>query len=79
MILCMSRKGNCWDNTLKERFLRSLKSKCLVSCRFAARQSLRLEVLDYISFYNAERLHSTVGYVSPVETEKEQLSTAAVA
>ena len=73
----MSRKGDCWDNSPTERFFRSLKSEWLRSCRFASRKAARLEVLDYIGFYNAMRLHSTIGYVSPMEYEKERLKNAA--
>ena len=69
----MSRKGDCWDNAPVERFFRSLKSERLASCRFATRRSAELEVLDYITFYNFARLHSTLGYQSPMEYEKEQL------
>ncbi|MGD8898670.1 MAG: IS3 family transposase [Desulfobacterales bacterium] len=42
----------------------SLKSERSASCRFAARKSAELEVLDYITFYNFARLHSTLGYKS---------------
>jgi len=74
MIPSMSRKGDCWDNSPMERFFRSLKSERLAFCRFETRQSARLEVLDYIGFYNADRLHSSLGYLSPMQYEKEQLS-----
>ena len=69
----MSRKGNCWDNAPTERFFRSLKSERLSSCRFIARSAAKLEILDYISYYNSLRLHSTLGYKSSMEYEKEQL------
>ena len=72
-IQSMSRKGNCWDNAPVERFFRSLKSEDLSSCRFATRKSAEIEVLDYITFYNFARLHSTLGYQSPMQYEKEQL------
>jgi len=74
MIPSMSRKGDCWDNSPMERFFRSLKSERLAFCRFETRPSARLEVLDYIGFYNADRLHSSLGYLSPMQYEKEQLS-----
>jgi putative transposase len=74
MIPSMSRKGDCWDNSPMERFFRSLKSERLAFCCFETRQSARLEVLDYIGFYNADRLHSSLGYLSPMQYEKEQLS-----
>lgn len=79
LIPSMSRKGDCWDNSPMERFFRSLKSERLAFCRFETRQSARLEVLDYIGFYNTDRLHSAIGYLSPMEYEKEQLPKAAVA
>jgi putative transposase len=77
MSVSMSRKGDCWDNAPVERFFRSLKSERLASCRFATRKSAELEVLDYITFYNFARLHSTLGYQSPMEYEKEQFLKAA--
>jgi transposase InsO family protein len=79
MIPSMSRKGDCWDNSPMERFFRSLKSERLAFCRFETRQSARLEVLDYIGFYNADRLHSSLGYLSPMQYEKEQLSKSEAA
>ena len=79
MISSMSRKGDCWDNSPMERFFRSLKSERLAFCRFETRQSARLEALDYIGFYNADRLHSSLGYLSPMQYEKEQLSKAEAA
>ena len=69
----MGRKGDCWDNAPAERFFRSLKSERLSSCRFIARSAAKLEILDYITYYNFLRLHSTLGYKSPMEYEKEQL------
>ena len=74
MIPSMTRKGDCWDNSPMEGFFRSLKSERLAFCRFETRQSARLEVLDYIGFYNADRLRSSLGYLSPMQYEKEQLS-----
>ncbi len=68
----MSRKGNCWDNAPTERFFRSLKSERLTACRFVTRNAAKNEILDYITFYNSLRLHSYLGYVSPMQYEKEQ-------
>lgn len=67
----MSRKGNCWDNAPTERFFRSLKFERLDSYRFVTRHSAETEVLDYITYYNSLRLHSTLGYKTPMEYEKK--------
>ena len=77
MISSMSRKGDCWDNAPMERFFASLKSERLSLYRFATRNAAKAQVLDYITFYNADRLHSTIGYMSPIEYEKEQLQKTA--
>ena len=73
----MSRKGNCWDNAPTERFFRSLKSERLTAYSFATRKQAEMEILDYITFYNSIRLHSTLGYLSPMAYEKEQYLKAA--
>jgi transposase InsO family protein len=73
----MSRKGDCWDNAPTERFFGSLKSERLRLCRFGTRASAKVEILDYITYYNGLRLHSTLGYLSPIEYEKERLRNAA--
>jgi putative transposase len=72
MIASMCRKGDCWDNAPMERFFGSLKSERLVSCRFETRKAAETEILDYITYYNFARLHSTLGYQSPMQYEKEQ-------
>ena len=77
MIPSMSRKGDCWDNAPTERFFRSLKSEYLTYYRLFSRDMAKREVLEYITFYNAYRLHSTLGYVSPMAYEKQNLSKAA--
>jgi putative transposase len=77
MTASMSRKGDCWDNAPTERFFRSLKTERLDGLRFASRESARIEIVDYITYYNSLRLHSTLGYVSPMDYEKEQLRNAA--
>jgi putative transposase len=67
----MSRKGNCWDNAVMERFFGSLKSERTDGERYLTRKQAKDDVVDYIEmFYNPERLHSTLGYVSPAEFEK---------
>lgn len=77
MIPSMSRKGNCWDNAPMERFFRSLKSERISYCRFKNKQEARVEVIDYISYYNSDRLHSSLNYLSPMDYEKERISLVA--
>jgi transposase InsO family protein len=77
MIPSMSRKGNCWDNAPMERFFRSLKSERISYCRFKNKKEARVEVIDYISYYNSDRLHSSLDYLSPMDYEKERISLVA--
>jgi transposase InsO family protein len=77
MIPSMSRNGNCWDNSPMERFFRSLKSERISYYRFKNRPEAKAEILNYVSCYNADRLHSCLGYMSPMDYEKERLSLVA--
>lgn len=71
MVCSMSRKGNCWDNAVAESFFRSLKTERTDYRRYGTREEAKRDIVDYISmFYNSRRLHSTLGYVSPIEYEK---------
>ena len=71
MIPSMSRKGNCWDNAVIERFFHSLKGERTNHRRYLTREAARQDVINYIEmFYNSRRLHSYLGYVSPIEYEK---------
>ena len=68
----MSRGGNCWDNAVSESFFATLKTECVYQTTFLTRQMAHSELFDYIeAFYNRERLHSTLGYVSPLEFEQQ--------
>jgi len=68
----MSRKGNCWDNAVAESFFATLKTECVYSRRFATRAEAREAIFHFIEvFYNGQRRHSTLGYVSPMEFEKK--------
>ena len=62
----MSRKGECLDNAVAERFFGSLKRERTDLRHYVTRQEARADVVDYIEmFYNSKRLHSYLGYVSP--------------
>jgi len=66
----MSRKGNCWDNAVTERFFRTLKEELTDGRSYESVEDLRRDLFDYIEvFYNRERLHSTLGYLSPAVYE----------
>ena len=69
----MSRRGNCLDNAVTERFFRSLKSERVNYKQYKTRAEAMADIADYIeSFYNQKRRHSTLGYISPVEYEARQ-------
>lgn len=68
----MSRAGNAWDNSAMESFFSSLKTERLARKTFRTRDEIPAEVFDYIErFYNPVRRHSTLGYVSPIDFEKQ--------
>jgi transposase InsO family protein len=73
----MSRRGNCLDNAVMERFFRSLKSKRLNYFRFENKEQLQREIDNYISFYNYKRIHSAIGYLTPNEKMVELMKKAA--
>jgi transposase InsO family protein len=75
----MSRKGNCWDNAAMESFFATLKAELPVSV-FESQAAARSAVFDYIErFYNRVRLHSTLGYCSPVAYEGQHAERAITA
>jgi transposase InsO family protein len=62
----MSRKGNCWDNAVAESFFHSLKVEAIYGITFRTRHEARRAVFDWIEcFYNTNRRHSALGYISP--------------
>ncbi|AXK40189.1 IS3 family transposase [Crenobacter cavernae] len=67
-----SRAGNCWDNAAMESFFRSLKAERVYLARYRSYDEARRDVFDYIRFYNHQRRHSTLGYLSPMEFEQRQ-------
>ena len=67
----MSRKGNCWDNAPMESWFATLKIEYLRGRTLASRARARHELFDYIErFYNRQRRHTKLGYLSPVQWEK---------
>lgn len=66
----MSRKGNCWDNAVAESFFATLELELIVNARWETRDDARRAIFRYIeTWYNRERRHSTLGYVSPAVYE----------
>jgi len=72
----MSGRGNCYDNAVMESFFGTLKNEWVHHQKYKTRSQARTDIFAYIEgFYNTVRLHSTLGYLSPVEFEaKYQIS-----
>jgi transposase InsO family protein len=77
MIASMSRKGDCWDNAVAESFFATLELELIVKSEWRTRDAARRAIFRYIeTWYNRERLHSTLGYRSPAQYEAEVLTAA---
>ena len=72
-IVCsMSRRANCWDNSVIERFFLNLKMERVWQRQYANHAEAERDIIDYIiGFYNCSRLHSTLGYLSPAAFERK--------
>ena len=70
-IASMSRKGNCYDNAFAESFFRTIKTELVYQTEFATREDAKRAIFEYIEvFYNRERLHSGIEYLTPEQCEK---------
>ena len=71
-IVCsMSRRGDCWDNAVAESFFSTLKLELVYESDWATRAEARPAIFEYLeAFYNRERRHSSLGYLSPVAFER---------
>lgn len=76
----MSRKGNCWDNAVMERFFLNLKMERIWQRNYANHAEAMQDVTDYIiGFYNNVRLHSTLGYLAPNAYERMRAAEKPIA
>jgi putative transposase len=75
MVQSMSRRANCWDNAAMESFFKTLKVECIHRMRYASRVQARLDIVDWIEgFYNRKRIHSSIGYTTPVDVESRLMT-----
>jgi transposase InsO family protein len=75
IVASMSRRGDCWDNAVAESFFATLKGELVDHEIYATRTAAIASIHDYIeAFYNTERRHSSIGYVSPIEFELKLIS-----
>jgi putative transposase len=69
-IASMSRRANCYDNSTMEAFWSTLKQELVYRRRFLTRSEATTAIFDYIEgFYNRSRLHSALGFTSPLDYE----------
>lgn len=72
MVQSMSGTGNCYDNAITETFFHTLKTELIYWERFETRDEARGKIFEYIEvFYNRQRLHSSLGYLTPVGFEQQ--------
>jgi len=70
IVASMSRKGNCWDNAPMESWFHTLKTELVHHTHYLGREAARRELFAYIEgYYNRQRLHSALGYLTPEQAE----------
>lgn len=68
----MSRKGECWDNAVLESFFETLKRELIEGMVYHTRQQAQKAIFEYVEvYYNRKRRHSTLGYLTPLEFERQ--------
>jgi len=71
-VLSMSAKGRCYDNAAMESFFHTLKTEHIFFQKFVTREDAMQSIFEYIEvFYNRQRVHSTLNFVSPLEFEQQ--------
>lgn len=72
LLASMGSTGNCYDNAVAESFFSTLKRECVAGECFPTRRAARSAIFDFMeTFYNRQRLHSTLGYQSPLDFENQ--------
>ena len=72
----MGSKGDAYDNAAAESFFATLETELLWQNKFKTRTEARVAIFDFIeAFYNRERLHSSIGQLSPIEFERRFLES----
>jgi putative transposase len=70
----MSRKGNCYDNACIESFFNTIKKELINKKEYSNKEELKNDLFEYIDvYYNNERIHSSLGYLTPREYELNYL------
>jgi transposase InsO family protein len=73
----MSRRGNCYDNAFVESFFRTLKVEMIYRTKFKTREEAKRAIFEFIEvWYNRQRTHSSLDYMSPVDYETKSLKSA---
>ena len=76
----MSRKGNCWDNSVAVSFFKTLKTELIYGNKLINKQQMELEIFQYIEiFYNKKRRHSALNYKTIEEFNQQKISYKNVA
>ena len=71
IVASMSRTGNCWDNAVAESCFATVEHELLAQHDFATPHAAHTALADYFAWYNRDRLHSTLNYVSPQQYERQ--------
>ena len=71
IVASMSRRGDCWDNAVAESFFATLKTELVADAQWRSRAEGTDALRHYLAWYNGQRLHSTLGYVSPADFERQ--------
>lgn len=75
----MSRKGDCWDNAVAESFFATLKAEMVADAEWESRSQAKRELIEYLNWYNFDRRHSTLRYLTPAEYEMKMLQESSPA